>query len=425
MYPDFAVGNASNPASQNASPYNQSFGGTWSQPSMTFDTAGQAIALTPFWQNISNQAKLTLDTNTGSVPTGALSATTLAFLAAAGASGSLDPSMSVYDENTGGYATPSYAGSIADDSSFDDRDLDSQTPFSRPVLTHYNTEQRQIFSQPFLNAGSDLYAFRDVHRGTASDWDSASSVSGAADEPQSRASPANIHASPELGSKAYSNEGNGLEMAVGRMFAPIESPKLFPPSPARNETLRAASASPGPEIGTVEPVFTASPSHSPRLAAQDVPASVPTFQRLSPSPTSPAFRTTSPPDGQPALRSPPLSNGVGRTSAAADQNRLSALAPLLIPAAPDLTLTTATPTAVPRTATIRQDSTQAALDTVFSTFFDKANHRPARTVCRITLAAGVPKLTDVDYPRTRWTVVQTQLCHRRHPRHSSIFQYTI
>ena len=389
MYTDFSTGNSFSDAT---SSYGQNQGYSWSKPPISLDTAQagqQQLASPPFWQDMTGSQSTGANAG-GSSHNGALSATTLAFLAAANGSASLDPTMAVYDENSGGYATPSYAGSVADDSSFDDRDFGSHSPFSRPLSQQFTPDIRADLNQPFLHAGSDLYAFRDTVRQTASDWDSASSVSGAADEVHSvhsRASPGNINASPELGPKVYVNEGNGLEMAVGRMFAPMPSPKIFPPSPVRDDTLRANSSSPGEELEHIEPVFTASPSHSPQLAAQDTSnlPTIPTFSRLSPSPSSPGFKQTATSStaqdqqGQPSLKSPPLRRGPGWPATTSDQTRLSALAPLAIPATPDLTLTTATPTAVPRTATARQDSTQAALDTVFSTFFDKAN-RPTRTV---------------------------------------------
>lgn len=424
MYTDFMAGNSTDGAAQYAGAYSPNFGDAWSKAAMSPGSNFMHQPASSRWQGGSNQGSLSINTNTGPVPNGALSATTLAFLAAANGQASLDPTMAIYDENTGGYATPSYAGSVADDSSFDDRDHNSHSPFSRPVSSHNNYEGRHDLGQPFLSAGQDLYAFRDAHHRAPSDWDSASSVSGAADDPPSRASPAAAQPSPDMGSRTYVSEGNGLEMAVGRMFAPIASPKPFPPSPIRDDTLKAAPSPPVPEGEPVNRVFTASPSHSPRLAAQETTSmpTVPTFSRLSPSPSSPAFRTTtaSPPDGQPSLRSPPLPNGLGRP---ADQNRLSTLAPLAIPAAPDLTLTTATPTAVPRTATMRQDSTQAALDTVFSTFFDKAN-APARTV-RMHRRAGENGKAEYEcLHRIHWTAVRIPHCRRTHRKRCLTFPFT-
>ena len=419
---------------------------------------------------------------------------------------SLDPTSTVYDENSGGYGTPSYAGSYADDSSFEDRDLTldfgsftnfplsdydqqqppqpqgpsqaqaqnqqpqpaaspghpqqqplqplasapqqpqqqhqgGQSPFAS-AFSHYQHPQGQgqypqAQGQPvFGKTGADLYAFRDANRPpAANEWDSNSSIGGA-----SGASPAhtgNLHSSPEMGAYQSSfssssfggsgtgqgpvQEGNGLEMAVERMFAPLSSPQVLgatpspPVPPVRDDTIRSSSVPLlDPRDDPAAPLFTASPNHSPRLEAQGAEGSggphlasttslpnVPTLSRLSPSPASPSFRNThvhAPSqtqtpglpyhpqplrqlahDVQPSLRSPPLPNGVAH-SLVSDQARLVQLAPLAIPERPDLTLTTATPTAMPRTAiTARQDSTQAALDTVFSTFFDRAN-RANRTV---------------------------------------------
>ena len=469
---------------------------------------------------------------------------------------SLDPTSTVYDENSGGYGTPSYAGSYADDSSFEDRDLTldfgsftnfplsdydqqqqqqqqhqqqhqpqaqdqqsqpapspgqqqqpvqplasppqqpqqhqqgGQSPFAS-AFSHYQQPQglgqySQSQGQPvFGKTGADLYAFRDANRPpAANEWDSNSSIGGA-----SGASPAhtgNLHSSPEMGAYQSSfssssfggsgqggpvqvQEGNGLEMAVERMFAPFPSPQVLgatpspPVPPVRDDTIRSSSVPLlDPRDDPAAPLFTASPNHSPRLEAQGAEGSagphlasttslpnVPTLSRLSPSPASPSFRNThvhaapntqGPPhhpqplrqlahDVQPSLRSPPLPNGVAH-SLVSDQARLVQLAPLAIPERPDLTLTTATPTAMPRTAiTARQDSTQAALDTVFSTFFDRAN-RANRTVSAESHQPAEP-LTDfasVSFSlayRTRRTACLQLPCRQKRRKLSTTFPHRI
>ena len=254
-----------------------------------------------------------------------------------------------------------------------------------------------------------------------------------------RSSPSSVgnFDSPELGTstKNFDDEhshhevaddrGNGLEMAVERMFAhpqhehesAMKNARLFPAGVRsstretrgrereRNgtgDTLRAVSAPPPPHLPSSgidhandnesqsEAILTASPQHSPKLAAADadrdgdptkvqagvgVGVPVPAIAMLSPSPTGNVFPPAIHTDhqekieqlDQPILRSPPL----------AHHHSGPTLAPLAIPDKPDLLVTS--PTAVPRTATMRQDSTQAALDTVFSQFFD---NRENRKVCR-------------------------------------------
>lgn len=231
-------------------------------------------------------------------------------------------------------------------------------------------------------------------------------------------------------------EDTALEMSAERMFAPLPSPNLFP-ARDRESTLRAGhttatgtvrgdtsssrrqshdvsstDASQNPSTSSrgndkSEGLFTASPADSPTLLSQDkgadveplgIPMSLPAIVSQPPTATQPQFDlsgpaggTNSPPPStqQPqfrmterkaSLRSPPLTNVDSPGSAGSGSGgaaKTSSLAPLAIPEKPDLTLTTATPTAIPRTATQRQDSTQAALDTVFSTFFDKRNSRLA------------------------------------------------
>jgi hypothetical protein len=316
-----------------------------------------------------------------------LSASSLAFLAGGSA---LDPTSIVYDENSGGYATPSYAGSFADDSSFDGRR--SASPFSSNPASRneaadtsrqHNVTDQQV---PGFGTSHELLAFREQHR-RPQEWDDISSIAGGNEDV--RSSPAgsgaagSTYASPAarlLDDKAYGGEGNnGLEMAYERMFAPLPSPKLLnrnsspaPVQPSREDTLRASSHSPPVNMPLpAEPTLTLSPAQSPNLSASTGPP-IPVFSTLSPSPTSPAFRNvgSSSPGSGPTLRSPPLPHGLQQS-----EHKTGLLAPLAIPLAPDLTLTTATPTAMPRTPVGRQDSTQAALDTVFSTFFERSADR--------------------------------------------------
>lgn len=306
--------------------------------------------------------------------------------------GILDPTSMVYDENSGGYATPSYAGSYADDSSFDDRR--SHSPFSSRPESRSPSNNNQANNQltpamiqetAFPNNASDLLAFRDKVGQGNSDWDDLSSI-GAQDRlSTSVSSPSGHLSSPDLGARQQppsSYDNNGLEMAVERMFAPLPSPRLMP---TKEDTLRATSAPSSAFQGLSAPVsarsvFTASPTHSPVLRPQELqdnntiaPPSIPAFVRYSPSPTAQANLLHQQQQGQPSLRSPPLPHLSNQTSN--QENKNASLAPLAIPDKPDLTLTTATPTAIPRTATARQDSTQAALDTVFSTFFQRSANR--------------------------------------------------
>lgn len=311
--------------------------------------------------------------------------------------GILDPTSMVYDENSGGYATPSYAGSYADDSSFDDRrshsPFDSRPDSRSPHMGHNRTTSVAPQEPAFASNATDLLAFRETVQQGKSDWDDLSSLGAQDHISNTRSSPSNHLSSPELGAKqmASSFEGHGLEMAVERMFAPLPSPRLVP---TKEDTLRATSAPP-PNFqalsapASARSVFTASPAHSPVLGAQPDQViinnnnnniAVPQVQRYSPSPTSQGnFMQQQ--QGQPSLRSPPLPHLTNQSSNGENKNAL--LAPLAIPDKPDLTLTTATPTAIPRTATARQDSTQAALDTVFSTFFQRPANRNVSLTCYV------------------------------------------
>lgn len=333
------------------------------------------------------------------------SSTSFAYLTA----GILDPTSMVYDENSGGYATPSYAGSYADDSSFDDRRSHSPFDNTRPdskspgINNHQHNRTSSVAPQepPFANNATDLLAFRDSVQQGKSDWgDDLSSLGGLDHVSTSRSSASNHPSSPGLGTSSVGiDAGNGLEMAVERMFAPLTSPRLIP---TKEDTLRATSAPPPPPLqGSSAPpsarsVFTASPAHSPILRASDAPGqnnnqaniavpALPSVTRYSPSPSIEGNflhqqQQQRQQEGQPSLRSPPLPHVINNngSSSGTTENKNATLAPLAIPDKPDLTLTTATPTAIPRTATARQDSTQAALDTVFSTFFQRPAHRQVR-----------------------------------------------
>lgn len=350
----------------------------------------------------------------------------------------LDPTSVVYDENSRGYATPSYAGSFADDSSFDDRENDFASVYNN--LNNYNTDgahSQQGYSKATtpesrndvlvgadkdasssLNpqsafAGADLLAFRESVK-QQREWDDVSSASGYAHShvsgaPSGQGAGGALNSSPELrGGEAPLESGNGLEMAVEMMFAPIPSPMPIPVS--REQTIRTSSASPPlaenqhRSLGNAarQMAFTASPHASPRLHAdgrtpgisEPELGSIPQLARSSPSPSprAPAFRVETAldsPSRHPTLKSPPLPHGINQKEA-----RTNSLAQLAIPSAPDLMLTTATPTAVPRTATGRQDSTMAALDSVF-TFFNKPQTSEERKDSTDLPASRLPDL-DLD-----------------------------
>lgn len=380
----------SQPQSGNNSPFGNAYSFQSARPPISVMTSQPG---TPSYnQNMhdtsSSSSTLAMPMPLATSQAGMMSSTsTFAYLTA----GILDPTSMVYDENSGGYATPSYAGSYADDSSFDERR--SHSPFdSRPDSKSPNN---QFDGKPALSNGepafpknaSDLLAFRDSVQQGKPDWDDLSSLGGQDHVSTSRSSPSGHMSSPDISARqqqASSNfEGHGLEMAVERMFAPITSPRL---QPEKENTLRATSAPPPDYQGISAPVsarsiFTASPAHSPVLRAQSdrpdngIVPSIPGFARFSPSPTAPGsfLQQQQQQEGQPSLRSPPLPHLNNQSSG--QENKNASLAPLAIPDKPDLTLTTATPTAIPRTATARQDSTQAALDTVFSTFFQRPANR--------------------------------------------------
>lgn len=383
------------------SPFGSSYSFQSSRPPISVMTANPG---TPSYnqnmQDMSSSSTLAMPmpiATSSSSQFGAMNSTSaFAYLSA----GILDPTSMVYDENSGGYATPSYAGSYADDSSFDERR--SHSPFSSrpdskspsyPVNQHNNQSTPAMTQETaFPNNASDLLAFRDKVGQGKSDWDDLSSLGAQDRVSTSVSSPSGHLSSPDLGARQQSTlsyDNNGLEMAVERMFAPLPSPRLLP---TKSDTIRATSAPPPAFQGLSAPasarsVFTASPAHSPVLRPQDSQGTqdsnsnasnvIPAFVRYSPSPTVPGnFLEQQQQQGQPSLRSPPLHHLSNQSSS--QENKNASLAPLAIPDKPDLTLTTATPTAIPRTATARQDSTQAALDTVFSTFFQ----RPAnRQVC--------------------------------------------
>jgi len=380
----------SQPPSGHNSPFGNAYSFQSARPPISVMTSNPGTpSYNQTMQDTSSSSTLTMPMAiaTPSSHSGMMNSTsTFAYLTA----GILDPTSMVYDENSGGYATPSYAGSYADDSSFDERR--SHSPFdSRPdSRSPHNQDGRQSGGvapdTSFPNNATDLLAFRDKLQQGKSDWDDLSSLGGQDHVSTSRSSPSGHLSSPDLGARqqaSSSYENNGLEMAVERMFAPLTSPRLLP---TKEDTLRATSAPPPAFRGHSAPVsarsvFTASPAHSPVLRAQDqssgniaVP-SIPALARFSPSPTAQGnfLQQQQQQLGQPSLRSPPLPHLNSQTST--QENKNASLAPLAIPDKPDLTLTTATPTAIPRTATARQDSTQAALDTVFSTFFQRPANR--------------------------------------------------
>lgn len=401
-----------------------------------------------------------------------LSSSSLAYLAAGDSSTALDPTSVIYDENSGGYATPSYAGSFADDSSFDDRRSASpyffasgpqqqqqssssalqqnahqtqsagnsrpasvagmhptlpflQSPFQTMASqgqtgSIFDAQQQQQQQLPAFGSANELYAFREQQGNLRNEWDENSSVAGHTNNDDGyRSSPANSGIAYDVSGGATNNANDGtigdvtarqegLEAAYERMFAPIPSPQLLPrstlqstspPIPARDDTI-VAPGSASKKNNLNQPVitlqqsevaalrgFTASPAQSPGLSGSPAAAatathSVPQIAKVSPSPRTTSFSGSVSADAspreedrsrrsssvQPSLKSPPLPHGIQQS-----EPKTASLAPLAIPQAPDLTLTTATPTAIPRTATMRQDSTQAALDTVFATFFEKNN----------------------------------------------------
>ena len=365
-------------ASIPSSPYSESYNIQSHRPPISVLTSGHDSSSSPLYDDQQHDS-FPLQF-TGSAP---LSASSLAYFTA---SAGLDPTSVIYDENSRGYATPSYAGSYADESSFDG--YRSNSPFSLPgsFMPSPDFRSDHDINPPILASSHDLLTFREQNK-RPNEWDELSSITGGNEDTRSSTPSVlnNLDSSPSL-LHDRPLDGNGLEMAVERMFAPLPSPQL---RPIGDQALRATSAPPI-HLGDSAGQPNLSSSHSPRFnGGNHVDPPVPHLARLSPSPKSTSIfpQNIQQNSIQPSLKSPPLPYGIQQS-----ESKMSQLAPLAIPMAPDLTLTTATPTAMPRTATTRLDSTQAALDTVFSTFFEKKADRKVRSVFPSKLSLECPVL---------------------------------